>query len=598
MASISPLIIDVSPADQAAGIPIGEHVEVTFNQEMDRSSVNTGTFLVIGKDEAPIFGPIDVTPLDEPGFEDEDILSSPYFGAHVKGKIEFYKIDASGGVIDDDSIVDEEADGMLWKTRAVFVPDQPLAVNSEYTVFLLGDENTNDSLDTGVRTRTVFDTKEVAVTGTGSVTFGGGYSASEERTYALEIIVPGSTGVAEYRWWDEAHPLNVYEGRTTTGIRELEDGIFVTCSNDGDFETGDKFSVKVVPYLLLENNYQWIFTTGSGSIVTPPSDSSASGIECLNTEGESGGLEIVSTDPEDRETNLDPASITTVTIVFNKALDAATITNDTVKVIAEPVNGDPRFTAQGELTQDITVTGSTISIAINQDDPIELYPNNIVLIELDETVASTDGSTLGEDVIWYFTTTYTPLYSSIRRIRLDMGILVSDIPDDTINLAIFEASLSADQQTFILGSGAYFEYARREYTTCLAEQILYGALSGDGSIFGKMSKRLGDLSVSRGGNPQLMSNMDDLQECVEKWARILQSGGQKGPYTSILPGIAVKGSRSEDAMATARQWAPSSISSSPAANTSGRFYTSRKGFRTYKKRSSGKYGYYGDNDND
>ena len=95
----APVIINVYPSNGAIGIPVADQVKVYFDQEMDLSSINSGTFVLIGKDEAPIFGPVDVTPLDDPGFEDEDILSSPYAGAYVKGTIEFFKTDVSGAMI-------------------------------------------------------------------------------------------------------------------------------------------------------------------------------------------------------------------------------------------------------------------------------------------------------------------------------------------------------------------------------------------------------------------------------------------------------------------------------------------------------------------
>ena len=44
-----------------------------------------------------------------------------------------------------------------------------------------------------------------------------------------------------------------------------------------------------------------------------------------------------------------------------------------------------------------------------------------------------------EDYSFYFTTTYNPLYSSIRKLRLEVGAFISNVPDDTVNLAIFEA---------------------------------------------------------------------------------------------------------------------------------------------------------------
>ena len=213
-----------------------------------------------------------------------------------------------------------------------------------------------------------------------------------------------------------------------------------------------------------------------------------------------------------------------------------------------------------------------------------IYDNNAIYITLDSSIAALDGSTIGEDITTYFTTTYTPLYTHIKRVRLDLGPLVSDIEDDTINLAIFEASLMANSNTFNqITDPNYFRQVRKEYTTCVAELMLTRALSGDASIFGTMRKQLADLSVSRGASPQLMRNIDQLIKCVEKWERVIQTGGDKTPYTSIRPGYSVKGAASEDAMTTSRQWVPTSTIGGSAGNTK-LGYTSRKGMKSYRSR--------------
>jgi hypothetical protein len=219
-----------------------------------------------------------------------------------------------------------------------------------------------------------------------------------------------------------------------------------------------------------------------------------------------------------------------------------------------------------------------------------LYENNIIYLTLDSLIAATDGSTLGEDYTYYFTTTYNPMYSALRRIKLDLGPIISGIPDDTINLAIFEASLAADQNTFATTNenGAYLNFAKREYTTCLAELTLIRAIQGDLSIAGRMGKTLADLQVSRSG-PNLESRADDLKECVARWQVPLQTGGAITPDASVKPGYSVKGSTAEDSTAVGREWEPTATTSStgykkPLANE----YTQstvRRWSRTFRRRS-------------
>jgi hypothetical protein len=360
--SSTPQIIDVSPAPNAQGVPIGDQLRIVFDQEMDLDSINTGTIVLTGPDEAPLFGPHDVTPFDDPGFEDEDILSSPYFKGYVKGTISFSRVDASGGLVSDDE-VDEGGAGNLWRTVALFTPEKPLRPSVSYTAIVLGDEAANDDFDTGVKTRTVFDTVFTG-SGSGRITFAGGYTGDVQASYTIEVTAGGSTGTAEYIWWNDADPLTVYQGLTTTGERELESGVYVTCDPDGSFTIGDKFEVVVVPAIVLPNNYRWSFTTGSGAIITPPSSSSTSGIGSYTDDS----LEVVSIVPVDTETNLAPADVTTIVITFNKELDPATVTDAVVKLWSEPVNGEfynnpIEFT--GTLTKVISVSGNTLTLQIS-----------------------------------------------------------------------------------------------------------------------------------------------------------------------------------------------------------------------------------------
>jgi len=358
----NPQIINAYPAPDSKGIAIGDVVKITFDQEMDLDSINSGTFVLTGPDEAPVFGPIDVTPLDERELEDEDILSSPYFPGYIKGTITFSKVDASGSPILDD-VLDITGDGALWYTIATFTPDKPLKPNVEYTCFVLGDESSTDEVDSGVKSRSVFDTVFTG-TGTGVLKFYGTFTGTTPKSYTLEITTAGETGDAEYLWWDDLDPLTVYEGVTTTGSRELEDGLYVVCEPDGSFVVGDKFQVITVPFVTMISNYQWSFSTGGGSIITPPSNYSASGID-YNTALEP--LRIVSIIPAKNATNLDISDCGVIFIKFNKILDSDSINDSLVSVWSEPINGifngNPiQYT--GNLAKILNVSGDTLTILL------------------------------------------------------------------------------------------------------------------------------------------------------------------------------------------------------------------------------------------
>jgi hypothetical protein len=208
----------------------------------------------------------------------------------------------------------------------------------------------------------------------------------------------------------------------------------------------------------------------------------------------------------------------------------------------------------------------------------QLYDNNAIYITLDSTIADTDGNTLGSDYEFYFTTTYDPMFSHVRRIRLDLGALIVDVPDDVINFAIFEASLEANALTFgVLTTQRasvirFFQFARRQYVTCVAELILLNALQG--SITGDeggRSKRLADLQVSYGGGGEFDDLLDKAMACRVKWEATLTSYGEIGPGTSQKPSMVIKGKLDPDRPEFGREWEPVSThagigSEYPAAN--------------------------------
>jgi len=364
----TPIITNVYPSPGSTGIPVKDQIRVIFDQEMDLSTLDKGTIVISGPDTAPGFAPLELTPFDPPGQQDEEVLDSPYFKGYVKGTISFARVDNNGDPVSD-SVLDISGDGTLWNTVAIFVPEKPLKPNVKYQVFVAGDEAPGDDFKTGVKTRTVFDTVSTG-TGDSSISFLGGYTGSTSTGFTVEITTGGVTGIAEYIWWDQNDPLTTYRGITTTGTRELINGVSIECGHDGTFAVGDVFSVVVVPSFVLPNNYFWDYTTGSGSILTPPSSHSTSGIENIITNviglGESG-LKVVSITPNDQATNLDPLDVSEIIVTFNKDIDPAIIDDDSVTIWSEPVNGDLNSNIQyaGDIAKIITVSGNKLTIQIS-----------------------------------------------------------------------------------------------------------------------------------------------------------------------------------------------------------------------------------------
>ena len=594
----APTVVNVYPANGSIGIPIGDNFTVTFDQEMDEDSINTGTFILTGPDQGVFFGG-EMNPFEEPGLNADDILDSPYFPGFVQCSITFSRVDASGATVSD-SAVDYTGDGTLWRTVATLVPEAPLAPNKEYQALVAGDEDTTNAFDSGVRSRTVFDALPVSVSGTGVIYPGGGYTGDSEVTYIIEITNGGQTGSATYSWWRQTDPLTTYTGITVTGKRELENGVYITCDPDGTFVTGDKWSIKCIPFVSMASTYRWSFSTGSGSIVTPPSTSSASGIDTLtaasSTSVATSSFSVSEVDPAGGEygvaisTSAYVGERIIVTFSDTVALDTTTLV-DNIAVRSEPAIGIDslnQITYTGDLDFTVSAVGDH-QIYIDLD-PAQLYVNNIVIITLDQDIADTSGNTLGSDYVTYFSTEYTPIYTSMRRIRLDLGSLVADVNDETIMFAILEASIFTDGISFTntISDATYYDLARREFTTCKAELILVKGISSDGQFTDRMSKQLGDLKVYRAGGREAIDGLiDDLLACMEYWKIAVQTGGEITPDASLKPTYAVKGKYSEDAIVVGRQWEPTNGLGyyRPAANTKVNTYSSRKKLKTWRNTS-------------
>lgn len=177
----------------------------------------------------------------------------------------------------------------------------------------------------------------------------------------------------------------------------------------------------------------------------------------------------------------------------------------------------------------------------------QLTENMQVVITLSKNIKNTSGISLGEDTVYYFTTLYNPLYSSVKKLRLEVGSFLSDLPDDTLNLAIFEASLMADEIHWAKSSNNdFFRFARREWVTCKAAEML---LSNTLALLGATSKKLDNLEISYSGkNGQDLLNK--VRDCLAKWETEVISGG----HATQVPRFIVKGEFDIDAPHVGRMW--------------------------------------------
>jgi hypothetical protein len=217
----------------------------------------------------------------------------------------------------------------------------------------------------------------------------------------------------------------------------------------------------------------------------------------------------------------------------------------------------------------------------------QLKPNNIVTITLASGIAATDGTTLGSETTLSFMTTASPAYTNIRKINLEIGGFIGDIPNEVMQTAIIEASMEADTLSFnIKNTRGYamerndsvFNHARREYTTCLASQILLNNMNN----MSLRSKTLGDLHVEYDTNG-IRDAIRKVDQCRERWIEQIMAGGfAKAAKT---PASVVKGEMDPDRPIVARSWQSTDSGGVsrriPAANTRETSTNSRRYLRTW-----------------
>jgi len=211
---------------------------------------------------------------------------------------------------------------------------------------------------------------------------------------------------------------------------------------------------------------------------------------------------------------------------------------------------------------------ATISLSLGAIlTPSRPVANRIIHISV-EGLLATDGSSLTGSIEFYYTTRFTPLYSSAMRVRLLAGEFLSEVPDDTINQIIHYFSEQAGLMNYVpensaLNPTTYANYRARWATAATIITLLSGT-----SINASMAKRLGDFSVRRDKAAEELFRMvtKELMELTQ----ILEDGGNYGRDMLTV----TRGSDSPDFPTFGRGLSPQDtydVPSVPGANSRGQF---------------------------
>lgn len=370
MATLTSSIVLIHPSNGEVGVALADTITVLFNTEVDTDSINVGSFLVEGPSRHVMTGPdTALHNTDLLGIVDTDsIWESSGYRSVLPGEFTFQQIDNSDSTLEVSGIKDTSGAGNLFRTKAIFTPTEYLLPDSLYSIFLAGDEDTTDTLFTGITKRTVFElVAGGSNTSTGIPVVVGPYTGDVSDVYRIEITASGVVGAARYKWYRDNAPSIIHGGLVVSKDRQILDNDVLLKWKDGTYYVGDTWSFVVVPPVYYTGTVTWEFQTGSGSITTVPSATATSVIGTSVSSTISGvpayEFGITEVSPAHRAVQV-AASTDRILVTFTNPLDAATIDDTTVTVTAEPANGDEDLLATRTLQKDLSVSGKTLTIRI------------------------------------------------------------------------------------------------------------------------------------------------------------------------------------------------------------------------------------------
>jgi len=364
----TPAVDTIYPSDRATGVIIGTPIIVIFDDEIDVTTL-PGGFMIEGPDTDRWTGP-DMALYDLPDTDEtENILDSPNFKGIVQGTFSYELLDQDGVSV---SALDYSGLGSgdtSYKHKITFTPTHILSPLTAYTVYLSGDEDLTDSINTGISTRTVFSPQAGTNIGDGMLVASGGYTDTVDDVFRFTITSTGNFGIAEYSWYRDSASHIVRTGTVSKlslvllGGDDLE--ISWTGLDSAPFVIGDTFTLQVRTPVYMESSYSWTFTTGSGSITSLPTSASTSPIGISGSISEP--LQIISIVPDTRDTNVSTGT-RVIKITFNKPVDEDTVTDKSIIINALPVNGDSSIAASGYISKIIRVESNVVYLIMQSGD--------------------------------------------------------------------------------------------------------------------------------------------------------------------------------------------------------------------------------------
>jgi hypothetical protein len=183
--------------------------------------------------------------------------------------------------------------------------------------------------------------------------------------------------------------------------------------------------------------------------------------------------------------------------------------------------------------------------------------NRLISIQIQDSIEDLDGLKISnlEDE-YHFCTEFNPFYAPVEILRVECGVWMNDIPDETIALAIHWSSKKADDLTCKKPvNGEHYYYALTRFVLYDAAISLFTMPVGTYSSNSKTHKTLGDLSVQAADvDIDVKDLLKEYKDQRDEWLRVINSGGAITFGQSFDPTTARKGFKRPDYLPISRQW--------------------------------------------
>ena len=331
------MVVDAtSPANAAEGVALGATISVTFDVEADADAIGQGHFIVTSTaSQVVTTGPF----FEDVDDDDNDLLTSKSYTGTVNGSI-------------------DSDDGITY----TFTPSALLSPNTTYTI-LLG---------TSIVSRTIEDiVANGGNTSTGTFLTAGPYTDDIPDTFTIEILAGGTLGNATFQYTRTSD--GVPSGAIVTDrLVELEEGVYLVFKS-GTFVLGDTWTFDTNVGDPLAEIVSFSFTTGDADYEVPSTDTPSFEVNKRLVDGltridgsasDSSDFAMVSTTPEHQQAHV-RVGTRTITIVFNKAIDPASLDDAAISVIMENLPFDEEEQMTVPLRVIPTVSGNTLTLTFS-----------------------------------------------------------------------------------------------------------------------------------------------------------------------------------------------------------------------------------------